>query len=244
MANVRTGAIYNRHQQIGGTIPDFTFSGCCWIYMTSADRADTSWYGVHTIYQNNSNRLIVHCKNNVADGYANLWPDTPSPILSNPCAEDAWTFLTWSYDESTGDGFIGQNDSLSNSLTHTATATTSETGTPNQQYIGSSFNASQLSGKISNVKVWDGAVLSQAEFEQEMWYWEPRTNIDTLHSWVPFQGNYVEMHGSHTWAENSTMTYDYDSPPLISTVNQPIYILGAAAGAPTYVRNRLPAGIL
>lgn len=97
----------------------------------------------------------------------------------------------------------------------------------------------RIEGTVAAVKIWDGVLLSQAEFEAERWFYSPQRTAN-LHTWSPL----IDTGGStwndysgngRNWTEGGTVNFT-DGPPIAWAPldNTRIYIPGAGGGGTTF----------
>lgn len=91
--------------------------------------------------------------------------------------------------------------------------------TPNWMGMGNDAWGDDCPATVAALKIWSGVVLSQAELEQERWYYTPQ-RTDGLWLWSPFNDqsdvSFRDYSGNgRDWTETGTVTQaGVDGPPI------------------------------
>lgn len=107
---------------------------------------------------------------------------------------------------------------VSRSASDTSFTVASWTGfpvTPTTLRIGEShFGSEWLNGCVAALKIWTGAVLTQAELEQEAWTYQPNRTAD-LFGWYPFvRAETTDYSGNGNTLSGGSGASTEDGPPI------------------------------
>lgn len=179
-----------------------------------------------------------------ADGTTIVFEDQRPASADKVITMVNMTVDTWYFLAATSGGVASSNQAywsstttgaLSNgSISMSGTNTHSTAGTREMDLFEETLFGGRSDASVCAFKLWSGAVLTSAEFENERLQYLP-VRTANLFTWSPFtdndETNFRDYSGNaRDWTEGGTVTFE-DGPPISWGRNKSkrIYVLGGAA---------------
>lgn len=201
------GRDYTRTLSLGAVTQ---FSAACWAKISVDTNGNSTIWSLDT---DNSDYWILQTD---FDGTGlTLWNDgtTTIPVLQQ-LTVDTWYFIGVSVNGATATVNVRAANSSTFS-TYTPSLGANATTVLTNLRIGESvFGLEWLNGCVAGFKLWTGAILTQAEMEQESWTYLPNRTAN-LRSWHPFlQAETVDWSGNGNTLSGGTGTTTEDGPAI------------------------------